>query len=76
MCFERVYTAKRLEPPALLGAVFETYGTLWAHTHLAFGMGPCKMETMVYVHLSVFLETYFNVRFVFVIPFPPLSPGF
>ena len=30
---QHVYTAKRLQPPTLLGTVFGTYRTLWARMH-------------------------------------------
>ena len=65
--FKHVYTAERLRPPTSLGAVFGTYGTLWARAR-SLGYWREVVRSGEYARLGVYaLEAYgiFKVRYRF-----------
>ena len=74
---KHVYTAERLQPPTSLGAVFGTYGTLWARAR-SLGYWREVVRSGEYARLGVYaLEAYgiFKVRCRFLYAgFSSLSP--
>ena len=62
-------------PPAIAGAVFGTYGTLWGHARSLGNWREVVWSGVYYARVGVYaLEAYgiFKVRFVFFMPFFPL----